>query len=284
MAAYSAIDPIFRALADPTRRRLLDALNARNGQTLSELCGGLAMTRQSVSKHLAVLEQANLVTTIRRGREKLHYLNPAPINEVSERWIGHYEQGRVHALADLKRALESPTMHKPSFVYTTYIQTTPEQLWDALVNPAFTARYWNATFETDWSPGSQMVWNIRGVRIADPDQLVVESEPYRRLSYTWHNFTPELARACEASEERFAAAAAEPRSRVTFELEPAGGAVKLTVVHEDFPPASTAAELVSNGWPQVLSKLKTLLETGETFQIERAAAREAEPAAAPTAG
>jgi uncharacterized protein YndB with AHSA1/START domain/DNA-binding transcriptional ArsR family regulator len=268
------MDGVFRALADPGRRRLLDSLNARNGQTLRELCADMDMARQSVSKHLAVLEAANLVTTVWRGREKLHYLNPAPINDISERWINRYEQRRVHALADLKRALESPIMQKPSFVYTTYIQTTTERLWQALTSAAFTERYWSASFETDWTPGSEMVWNLRGVRIADPGQVVLESEPYRRLSFTWHTFTPELARAVDVSEEVFAAAAAEPRSKVTFELEPAGSAVKLTVIHDDLESPSTVAQLVSGGWPQVLSKLKTLLETGETFQIERAAARD----------
>src|SRR3954462_15161667 len=117
MAAYRGMDEVFRALGDPSRRRLLDSLNARNGQTLRELCSGLDMTRQSVSKHLAVLEAANLVTTIRRGREKLHYLNAAPINEIGERWITRYERERVRALADLKRALEDNTMDTPSFVY-----------------------------------------------------------------------------------------------------------------------------------------------------------------------
>ena len=263
------IDGVFRALADPGRRRLLDSLNARNGQTLRELCADMAMARQSVSKHLAVLEAAGLVNTVRRGREKLHYLNPAPINDMSERSINRYEQQRIHALADLKRALESPSMQKPSFVYTTYIQTTPERLWDALTSRAFTERYWSASFETDWTPGSEMVWTIHGVRIAHREQIVLESEPYRRLSYTWHTFTPELARASGVSEEVFATAAEEPRSKVTFELEPVGGAVKLTVIHDDFPLESTVAQLVSGGWPQVLSKLKTLLETGETFRIER---------------
>jgi uncharacterized protein YndB with AHSA1/START domain/DNA-binding transcriptional ArsR family regulator len=272
MAAHidgQAIDGVFRALADPGRRRLLDRLNARNGQTLRELCADMDMARQSVSKHLAVLEAANLVTTVWRGREKLHYLNPAPINDISERWIDRYEQERVHALADLKRALESPTMDTPSFVYTTYIQTTPERLWEALTSRGFTERYWNAWFETDWAPGSHMVWHLHGVRIANPAQVVLESDPHRRLSYTWHDFSPELAAAIGADADVFALAAAEPRSKVTFELEPVGSAVKLTVVHEDFPPASQAAQMVSNGWPQVLSKLKTLVETGDTFRIER---------------
>ena len=102
-----AVDKVFRALADRSRRALLDSLFARNGQTLSELCEGRAMTRQAVTKHLAVLEDANLVATIRRGREKLHYLNPVPLHEIGERWISKYERGRLEALSDLKKALES---------------------------------------------------------------------------------------------------------------------------------------------------------------------------------
>ena len=100
------MDAIFRALADPSRRLLLDRLHARNGQTLNELCGQMEMTRQAVTKHLAILEEANLVATIRRGREKEHYLNPVPINEIAGRWIGKFERGRLKALADLKYKLE----------------------------------------------------------------------------------------------------------------------------------------------------------------------------------
>jgi len=135
------MDEVFRALADPSRRELPDSLNARNGQTLHELCAGLDMTRQSVSKHLAVLAEANLVTTVRRGREKLHYLNAAPISDITERWISRYDQARVQSLADLKKALEETPMDKPEFVDVTYIRTTPERLWQALTDPAFSRRY-----------------------------------------------------------------------------------------------------------------------------------------------
>lgn len=100
------MDAVFRALADPVRRRLLDRLQARNGQTLSELCKGHDMTRQAVMKHLVVLQEANLVATQKRGREKLHYLNPVPIQEIADRWIGKYERSRLRALSDLKRDLE----------------------------------------------------------------------------------------------------------------------------------------------------------------------------------
>jgi uncharacterized protein YndB with AHSA1/START domain len=266
MAAYQEIDEVFRALADPSRRQLLDSLNTRNGQTLRELCSGLNMARQSVSKHLSILEAANLVTTVRRGREKLHYLNAAPINEISERWITRYEQARVHALADLKRALEEDSaMNKPTFVYTTYIRTTPERLWKALTDAAFTQRYWGTTFQTDWKPGSTMTWHQLGLSFADSEQVVLESEPHRRLSYTWHTFTPELSDTLHLTKEARERITAEPRSKVTFDIEPLGDMVKLTVVHDGFEPDSVMAAMVRVGWPQVLSGLKTLLEIGETL-------------------
>jgi len=254
---------VFRALADPSRRRLLDRLNERNGQSLRELCAGLEMARQSVSKHLAVLEAAELVTTVRRGREKLHYLNAAPINDIAERWINRYDRRRVEALSDLKRALEGTPMDRPQFVYTTYIRTSPERLWQALTEPAFTARYWGLTFQTDWQVGSAITWQMRGVTVADPAQVVLEAEPYRRLSYTWHSFTPEWAEACGISDEVRRAASRERRSKATFEIEPLEDKVRLTVVHEDLEPGGTVGQMISQGWPNVVSDLKTLLETGD---------------------
>jgi DNA-binding transcriptional ArsR family regulator len=265
MAAYSHMDEVFRALADPSRRLLLDSLNERNGQTLRELGSTLEMARQSVSKHLAVLEAANLVTTVRRGREKHHYLNAAPINEIAERWITRYEQDRVYALADLKRALEDTPVEKPSFVYTTYIQTTPERLWQALTEPAFTERYWEITFDSEWTSGSTMTWHTRGLTIADPEQVVVQSEPYRRLSYAWHTFTPEWLESLDLTDDARDRLAAEPRSVVTFEIEPLGEQVKLTVIHDDLEPGGITGSLISRGWPRVLANLKTLLETGDTL-------------------
>jgi uncharacterized protein YndB with AHSA1/START domain/DNA-binding transcriptional ArsR family regulator len=260
----SSFDLAFRALADPSRRLLLDRLNGRNGQTLRELCAGLDMTRQAVSKHLAVLEEGNLITTVRRGREKLHYLNVAPIHEISERWITDYERDRVHALGDLKRALEDPRVEKPSFVYTTYIKTTPERLWEALTEPAFTERYWGMAFHTDWKTGSRYVLHQFGLSIVDDDQLVLEAQPYRRLSYTWHAITPEWADAANLTDEARTRLAAEPRSKVTFDIEPLDDEqVKLTVVHDGLDPDGLMRSMISNGWPRVLSNVKTLLETGE---------------------
>jgi uncharacterized protein YndB with AHSA1/START domain/DNA-binding transcriptional ArsR family regulator len=259
-----AMDEVFRALADPSRRRLLDSLNRESGQTLRELCGGLEMARQSVSKHLAVLAAAGLVSTVWRGREKLHYLNAAPIAEIAQRWISAYDRPRVEALADLKQALEGSPMSKPEFVYTTYIRTTPEQLWRGLTDPAFTRRYWGLGFETDWAVGSELtvVLDKDGVRIADPAQVVLASEPGRRLSYTWHTFTPEWAAAYDIAEGERARWAAEPRSKVTFEIEPLGEYVRLTVTHDGVDAGSAVLQGVSAGWPMLISSLKTLLETG----------------------
>ncbi|GAA0555690.1 metalloregulator ArsR/SmtB family transcription factor [Actinomadura livida] len=260
------MDEVFKALADPSRRRLLDSLNSRNGQTLRELCAGLDMARQSVSKHLAVLEAAQLVTTARRGREKLHYLNAAPINAIADRWISRYDRERARALADLKTALEQSPMSgndtatEGRFVYTTYIKTTPERLWQALTDPAFTRRYWGVAFESDWKPGSTITWHEEAATMADPEQVVLEAEPGRRLSYTWHTFTPEWAKAVGVDEETRARLLAEPRSKVTFEIEPVGETVKLTVVHE---AGDVLLGMSREGWPAIVSGLKTLLETGE---------------------
>jgi uncharacterized protein YndB with AHSA1/START domain/DNA-binding transcriptional ArsR family regulator len=261
-------DEVFKALADASRRRLLDSLNARNGQTLRELCAGLAMARQSVSKHLAVLEDANLVTTQWRGREKLHYLNAVPINAIADRWMNQYDQRRTRALADLKTALEGTPMGNDRFVYTTYIDTTPERLWQALTEPAFTSRYWGPTFRSEWTTGAPMTWAQNGVEISDPEQVVVAADPYRRLVYTWHTFSAEAAKAFGIEPDVAAQVEHERRSKVAFDLEPAGKAVKLTVVHDDFEPGSILVEGVSGGWPAIISSLKTLLETGEVLSVQ----------------
>jgi uncharacterized protein YndB with AHSA1/START domain/DNA-binding transcriptional ArsR family regulator len=264
------MDEVFKALADTSRRKLLDSLNARNGQTQRELCEGLSMARQSVSKHLAVLEAANLVTTARRGREKLHYLNAMPINAIAERWIEQYDRERAHALADLQRALESTPMSTNAFVYTTYVRTTPEQLWQALTEPAFTRRYWGGVaLESDWQVGSPVrMQNGPEQEFRDVGQQVLAAEPYRRLSYSWHTYQPEHASLFGWSDAEFAERVQEQRSKVTFEIEPAGSSVKLTVTHDGFEPGSPMMEAVSGkrdfsgGWPQLLADLKTLLETG----------------------
>lgn len=256
-------DEVFKALADPSRRLLLDSLNSRNGQSLRDLCAELSMARQSVSKHLAVLEAANLITTVWQGREKLHYLNAEPINAIADRWINQYDRARVQTLADLKIALETePMSNSAAFVYTTYIRTTPERLWQAITDPAFSHRYMGHAIASDWEKGSTYVWEDRKLKIEHPEQVILESDPYRRLAFTFHTFVPELTE-LGLGEEVIAKAAAERRSKVSFDIEPVeDGQVKLTVVHDDFPPESTVRELISGGWPWKLSNLKTALEEG----------------------
>jgi uncharacterized protein YndB with AHSA1/START domain/DNA-binding transcriptional ArsR family regulator len=259
------VDAVFKALADRSRRELLDRLNADNGQRLVELCEGLHMTRQAVSRHLAVLEAANLVTTVKRGRDKRHYLNPVPINEIADRWIGRYDRGRVAALADLKHALEDKPVPKPEFVYTTYIRSTPEQVWQALTEPAFTVRYWGEALKSDWKIGSPVLYKTHGSdEYHDLGEVVLEYAPYRRLAYTWHNYQPEHKAIYGWTDERFAELVKEPQSKVAFELETHGdGTVKLTVIHDGFETETEMLKGVSQGWPQILASLKSLLESGE---------------------
>ena len=260
------MDEVFKALGDASRRRLLDSLNARNGQSLRELCAGLDMARQSVSKHLKVLEDANLVSIVWHGREKLHYLNAEPINAIADRWINHYDRARAQTLADLKTVLERDSMNHHTiddtkeFVYVTYIRTTPERLWQAVTDPAFSERYMGHGLVSDWKVGSTFAWRDGALNITDTEQVILEADPFRRLAFTFHTFTPELT-TIGLSEEVIAKAAAEPRSKVTFEIEPIDDSrVKLTVIHNGFPSESIVRELVSGGWPAKLSDLKSNLE------------------------
>ena len=273
------MDAVFKALGDPGRRRLLDRLNEHNGLTLTQLCEGMGMTRQSVTKHLTVLETAGLVTALRQGREKLHYLNAAPINDIADRWIHTYDRTRAAALSDLKTALEATTFmdttehtnEGTTFVYSTYIQATPERVWQGLTDPAFTTQYWRhpksggVAMATDWKKGStyDLTYGDHATVISHPDQVVLESDPFRRLSYTWHTYSSEWAELHGIDEEQVAIWAAEPRSKVAFDIEEFGpGVVKLTVVHDSVAPDSVVLQGASQGWPAVLASLKTLLETG----------------------
>src|SRR5437764_15185226 len=146
------IDDVFKALADPTRRRLLDELFESDGQTLSALEQGLPMTRFGVSKHLRVLEEAGLVVTRKRGREKLHFLNPVPIRLVHDRWVSKYAEPWAAGLSELKKGLEEPTMEK---VFEIYIKTTPELLWRAITDSEMRAKYtFGVGVNSDWTAGS----------------------------------------------------------------------------------------------------------------------------------
>ncbi|MFG3037370.1 SRPBCC family protein [Streptomyces sp. NPDC048330] len=154
-------------------------------------------------------------------------------------------------------------MDSDSFVYTTYIRTTPDELWKALTDPELTRRFWGVAFETDWTPGAPMVWDEGGRSTSDPEQVVLAAEPGRLLSYTWHTFTPAWAEAVGLGHEVYERLAAERRSRVTFEIEPSGDIVKLTVTHGDLEPDGTIKALIGEGWPALIASLKSLLETGE---------------------
>ena len=161
-----------------------------------------------------------------------------------------------------------------TFTYSTYISASPDRVWEGLTDPALTTRYWRhavaggKSFPSDWKKGStyDLVHPDVGIVVHDPEQVILESDPFRRLAYTWHTFTPEWAACVGLPEERAAAWRAEPRSKVAFDIEDVGrGVVKLTVVHDGFEPGSDVLDNISRGWPAVLSSLKTLLETGSAL-------------------
>ena len=239
------VELVFRALADPTRRALLDELFAQDGQTLMALHARFPMTRIAVAKHLGLLEEAGLITTRRRGREKLHFLNPVPIRTVHDRWVSKYTEGWAAGLVDLKQELEK-SMEK---VFEIYIRTTPERLWAAITDPDVRGRFhFGNRIASDWSPGSAYVITNPNA----PDPLVegenLEVDPPRRLVQSLLALWGEDV-------------AAYGTTRVTWEIEPVGDSCRLTVVHDQIP-ADADAQLYG-GWPMILSGLKTWLETGE---------------------
>ena len=239
------MEDIFKALADPTRRSLLDALFEADGQTLGALEGRLAMTRFGVMKHLRILEDAGLVVTRRHGREKLHFLNPIPIRLVHDRWVSKYTAPMAAALTGMKRDLEEErTMEK---VYEIYIKTTPERLWLAITDGEMRAKYnFGVVVASAWTPGSAYEGKGGGQTIFEGENI--EIDPPRKLVQTYRAMWGEDVKA-------------EGTSRVTWEIEVVGDSCRLTVVHDQL--RSGANEQIYGGWPMVLSGLKTLLETGE---------------------
>jgi uncharacterized protein YndB with AHSA1/START domain/DNA-binding transcriptional ArsR family regulator len=255
------MDAVFRALAHPTRRSLLDELFAEDGQTLRALVERRApMTRFGVMKHLRVLEEANLVTTRRRGREKLHFLNPVPIRLVHDRWVSKYAEPWAAALSGLKTRLEGKTMDDRSLaesqlsergaVFEIYIKTTPERLWEAITDPEMRAKYsFGVQTTSEWTNGSGYKSSVPGViDIAEGENL--EVDPPRRLVQSMTALWSDEVKA-------------EGKSRVTWEIEPVGDSCRLTVIHDELAPDANAE--LYGGWPQILSGLKTLLETGESL-------------------
>jgi uncharacterized protein YndB with AHSA1/START domain len=250
MVTYDrAMDEVFKALADPTRRSLLDELFERDGQTLSALERRLPMTRFGVMKHLRVLEDAGLVVTRRRGREKLHFLNPVPIRLVHDRWVSKYAEPWAATLSGLKDRLEE-TMEK---VFEIYIKTTPERLWEAIVDPELRSRYnFGARQTSDWTPGSRYEMRHPGAGagglLGDGENL--EVDPPRRLVQSFNAVWDEDVKA-------------EGTSRITWEIQPIGDSCRLTLTHDQLREG--ANNQLYGGWPMILSGLKTLLETGETL-------------------
>ena len=240
------MDEVFRALADPTRRSLLDELFEADGQTLSALEQRLPMTRFGVMKHLKVLEDAGLVVSRKRGREKLHFLNPVPIRLVHDRWVSKYAEPWAAGLTGLKRKLEEETMEK---VFEIYIKTTPERLWQAITDSEMRQVYsFGVGVESDWTAGSsyRAEHAAGGVAISEGENL--EVDPPRRLVQSFTALWGDDVKA-------------EGTSRVTWEIEPVGDSCRLTVVHDQLREG--ANEQIFGGWPMILSGLKTLLETGE---------------------
>jgi uncharacterized protein YndB with AHSA1/START domain len=239
-------DRVFRALADPTRRFLLDALFVRDGRTLTELESEVEMTRFGVMKHLRLLEDAGLVVTRRSGREKLHFLNPVPIRLIHDRWIDKYTEPWSAALSDLKDRLEKP-MEK---IYEIYIRTTPERLWEAITDGDIRRKYnFGVRIDSDWTPGSR--WEMNNTNFADgvgAEGENLEVDPPRRLVQSfralWHDGVK-----------------SEGISRVTYEIEPVGDSCRLTLTHDQL--REDANSELYGGWPMILSGLKTWLETGE---------------------
>jgi uncharacterized protein YndB with AHSA1/START domain/DNA-binding transcriptional ArsR family regulator len=254
-------DEVFRALGDTSRRTLLDRLFERDGQTLGDLGEALPeMTRFGVMKHLRVLEEANLVTSRKVGRERHHYLNPIPIRQIHDRWLDRYAVRAADLLTDLKTILEIDPMTLPDtaatgaetaprHVFATYIRATPEAIWQALTESDFTTRYWyGGTVHSDWNPGSPWELRTSGGQVGITGEIL-ESDAPKRLAVTYNQAW---------------AGGGEPPSRVTFEIEAAGpGIQKLTVVHETDPGTTTRIAEVAAGWPFIIAGLKTLLETGE---------------------
>jgi uncharacterized protein YndB with AHSA1/START domain/DNA-binding transcriptional ArsR family regulator len=219
-------DEVFKALADPSRRLLLDSLFERDGQTLGELTARLPdMTRFGVMKHLRQLEAAGLVTTHKVGREKLHYLNPVPIRLIHDRWIDKYAERWVGALADLKRVLEGPPVGRPGHVFQVSIRARPERVWQALTDPSLTQQYlFRTAVASSWVPGEPIAYRDPDGRVVIEGRLL-EVEPPRRLVTTWAvRARPRLAQ--------------DRPARVTWEIVAAGEGSRLTLSHVVFNPAA----------------------------------------------
>jgi len=242
-------DAVFKALADPSRRSLLDRLAERDGQSIRELGAGLALGRFGVAKHLGVLERAGLVTSRRVDRRRVHYLNPVPIHDIYERWVSKYAVPWASFMSRLKLGLEGAA--PPRHVYQVFIRATPDQIWDALTNGRLSERYYHGLrVASTWRDGARYSYRDDDGDIAISGE-VLEAERPRRLVQTF----------------RFASRDDAP-SRVTWEIEKLGDVSRLDLVHE-FDSADSTFVSVNDpmGWQFILSSLKSLLETSEALEV-----------------
>lgn len=244
------MDTLFKALADPARRAILDSLRARDGQTLTDLEGQFAMTRFGVMKHLKALEEAHLVVTLRRGRFKHHYLNPLPLQEVLDRWVAPFLRRQAAEISTLKTTLErAHRMGKPDFMMQTFIRCTQDALWEALTRADRMADYHFLCREVrgDAIPGAATTFLM-------PDgsdmlrQVTTELDPKSRIAMTF--------------EPLFLGPDA-PTSHMVYLIEPQGETCRLTIEHYDIAPGQ---ESFAEGWARLASSLKTWLETGTALR------------------
>ncbi|MCU1399819.1 MAG: ArsR family transcriptional regulator [Acidimicrobiales bacterium] len=252
------MDDVFKALADPTRRALLDELHDSDGQTLSALESRFAMTRIGVMKHLNVLEAAGLVVTRRRGREKLHFLNVIPIRLLHDRWVSKYTEPWAAGLVELKNRLEHETMETQTMeartmekIFEIYIRTTPERLWEAITDTDIRSKYFFGNrFRCEWTVGSTFEMRNSTEEFLLGEGEILEMDPPRRLVQTLHALWDDAVKA-------------EGTSRVTWEIEPVGDSCRLLVTHDQMREG--AHDEIYGGWPMILSGLKTWLETGQVL-------------------
>jgi uncharacterized protein YndB with AHSA1/START domain/DNA-binding transcriptional ArsR family regulator len=245
--------PAFRALADSSRRLLLDRLFERDGQTLGELTGHLPnMTRFGVMRHLDVLEVAGLISTRKVGREKRHYLNPVPIRQIHDRWISKYAAPVVGAMSALKGHLEAPMAVPPDVidhVYSIFINATPERIWQAITNGDDTVQYYYGTrVQSSWTPGASLTYDYTDGTVA-ADGEVIAVDPPRRLEMTFRaRWDPEME--------------AEGKVRQVWELEAGDGdgTTKLTVTSYGLTPKLASGFTTGMVW--IVSGMKTFIEEG----------------------
>jgi uncharacterized protein YndB with AHSA1/START domain/DNA-binding transcriptional ArsR family regulator len=249
------LDGVFKALADPNRRMLLDLLRVQDGQTLKELTSHLPMTRFGAMKHLRVLEEAGLVVSRKAGRTTQHFLNAVPIQRISERWVGRYEKIWSQRLIALKAHLEEPMVAAAPKVYELIIATTPEKLWQALTDGAMTQQYFfGSKVESTFKPGAPIVYkgSDGGLMV---EGEILEADPPNKLVHTFRAVWDE-------------GMSNDPPSRVTYEIERQGTTCLLRLVHDELLPGSATERSVQGGWPTIVSSLKTLLETGKALPQE----------------